>query len=262
MKSLRTKQILDILERDGIVNTIALAEQFNVSIETIRRDFNHLENLGLINKVYGGAELKVPTAPPVSSFKSRQTHMAATKAALGRRAISHIPDNSVVVLDSGTTVFECTRLLAGKKNMSYICTDVHSATELLAQGSTNIYILGGKLTPYGTSSGAFAREFLSSISDVDFLLMSADGADPDAGFSSDEININQVKQKCLQKTRNTIVIIDHTKFTKRGFYKTCDFSNIDILITDSGTPQVIINKIRNLGITVDIVECPPEECSY
>lgn len=259
MKSLRTKQILDILERDGVVNTIALAEQFNVSIETIRRDFNQLENLGFIKKVYGGAELKSQIAPAIPPFKSRQNHMSATKAALGECAVKYIPDGSVVVLGSGTTVFECAKRMTGKKNMNYICTDVHSATELLSQGHPDVYILGGKLTAYGTSSGTFAKEFFSFVSDVDFLVMSAEGADPDAGLSNDEININQVKQRCLQRAKKTILLLDHIKFTKRGFYKTCNFSDVDVLITDSGTPQTIINRIRNLGVTVEVVDCPITE---
>lgn len=259
MKSLRTKQILDILKRDGVVNTIALAEQFDVSIETIRRDFNYLENLDVIKKVYGGAELKSPLAPAIPSLQSRQHHMTATKKALGERAATHIPDGSVVVLDSGTTVFECAKQMAGKKGMNYICADIHSATELLSQGNPDVYILGGKLTAAGTSSGAFAREFFASISDVDFLVMSAEGADPDTGLSNDEISSNQVKQRCLQRAQKTILLLDHTKFAHRGFYKTCDFSDVDILITDSGTPQTIINRIRNLGVAVDVVECPISE---
>lgn len=254
MKSLRTKQILDILERDGVANTVSLAEQFNVSIETIRRDFNHLENLGLIKKVYGGAELKSPIVPAIPSFSTRQTHMAAIKAAMAERAVQYIPDGSVVVFDSGTTIFECAKRMTGKKNMKYICTDIHSATELLSHGNSDVYILGGKLTDYGTSSGMFAKEFFAFISDVDFLVMSAEGADPDAGLSNDEINIHKVKQRCLQRTKKTIILLDHAKFAKRGFYKICDFSDVDILITDSGTPQAIINKIRNLGVTVDVVE--------
>ncbi len=259
MKSLRTKQIIDILERDGVVNTIALAEQFNCSIETIRRDFDHLENLGIIQKVYGGAELKAPVSPSVSSFANRQSHMAATKAALGKQVVQYIPNGSVVVLDSGTTIFECVRWLSDKKGMSYICSDIHSSQELLSHGSSDVYILGGKLTPYGTSAGAFAKEFLSSLAQVDILLISAEGADPDNGLSNDEFNTNSLKQRCLKKAMKTILVIDHTKFSRRGFYKMCDFSDIDILITDSGTPQMTLTKIRNQGVIVDVVPCPPKE---
>lgn len=261
MKSLRTKQIIDILERDGIVNTIALAEQFGCSIETIRRDFNQLENLGIIQKVYGGAELKTPASPSISSFMNRQSHMAATKSALGERASLYIPDNNVVFLDSGTTVFECTRWLSGKHGMNYICSDIHSSRELLSHGDSDIYILGGKLTTYGTSSGAFAKEFLASLAKIDILLISAEGADPDNGLSNDEINTNNLKQRCLKKAEKTILVLDHTKFSQRGFYKMCDFTDIDILITDSGTPQLTLQKIRNQGVTVDVVPCPSEELS-
>ena len=259
MKNLRTKQIVEILNRDNVVMVTDLAEHFHVSIETIRRDLNYLEQQGLIKKVYGGAELKRNPATSNSSFLARQMYMTKTKTALGERVAGYIPDNSVVALDSGTTILECVQHFEKKENMCFICSDIHSANQLLSYENSNVYMLGGKLTTYGTSSSEFSNEFIESISKIDVLLLSADGVDPDSGLSNNEININLLKQKLMKKARQIVAVIDHSKFTRYGFYKMCDFSDLDVLVTDSGVPTDIINNIREHGVTVDIVDCPRAE---
>ena len=44
-----------MLQRDGVVKVAKLMEIFQVSIETIRRDLEALEKLGVLTRVYGGA---------------------------------------------------------------------------------------------------------------------------------------------------------------------------------------------------------------
>lgn len=256
MKKMRQKQIAQMLERDSTVTTAWLAQHFGVSIETIRRDFRQMEKLGMIRKVYGGAERIPSEEPAVSPFPIRYAHLHETKSQLALCAAKYVPEGGVVALDSGTTIFECVKALAQKKNMSYICNDVHSATELLAQGNTDVYLLGGKLTPYGTASGSFASEFLDSISAVDILLMSCDGGDVAGGLSCDDPNINRVKQILVKKAAKTIVVMDHTKFQQRGFYRTCGFSDVDVLITDSETPENVISEIRSRNVIVEIINQP------
>ena len=256
MKNLRQKQIIQLLEQDGAVTTAAIAEHFGVSIETIRRDFREMKKQGTIRKIYGGAEHTV--APPeVAAFPIRYSRLHETKSLLAQQVAAHIPTGSIVALDSGTTIFECVKALSQHQAMSYICSDIHSATELLSQGNTNVYLLGGKLAPHGTVSGVFVQEFLSSIAEVDILIMSCDGADPDSGLSCDEPNINTIKQALMKKAKKTIAVLDHTKFTKRGFYKTCDFSDISLLVTDTETPEAVIHRIQHFGVATEIVPCFP-----
>ena len=51
----RREQILAMLGRDGSVKVTELVKTFGVSVETIRRDLEALEEEGLLKRVYGGA---------------------------------------------------------------------------------------------------------------------------------------------------------------------------------------------------------------
>src|SRR5690606_15540905 len=51
----RQTRVLDIIEREGEVTVDALAADFAVSAETVRRDLAVLAEEGLVQKVHGGA---------------------------------------------------------------------------------------------------------------------------------------------------------------------------------------------------------------
>lgn len=172
------------------------------------------------------------------------------------RAAEYVNNNCTVALDAGTTVLELCKFLCKKQDLIVISNDIHSSAELLSAGNNKIYMMGGFLTPDGTSSGTFAKEFLNNIAGIDVFIFSTDGASLEDGLSTDEASINDVKKLYIKKAKKRIAMIDHSKFSKRAFYKMCDFIDIDVLVTDSETPSDIIQKLRRLGTQVDIVEIP------
>jgi DeoR/GlpR family transcriptional regulator of sugar metabolism len=254
MKSLRQKNIVAILEEKGIIATAELAKQFGVSIETIRRDLDQLEKKDILRKNYGGAEIKAKPIGGPLPLESRRAAFHDVKAAIASRAAEYVTNNCTVALDAGTTVFELCKFLGKKQNLVVISSDIHSAAELLSSGNNKIYMMGGFLTVDGTSSGTFVKEFLNNIAGIDVFVFSTDGASLEDGLSTDEASINDVKKLYIKKAKKRIAMVDHSKFSKRAFYKMCDFIDIDVLITDPETPSDIIQKIRRLGTQVDVVE--------
>lgn len=254
MKSFRQKDITSILEEKGVVVTAELAEQFGVSIETIRRDLDQLEKKGVLKKIYGGAEIKTKPIVGPLPLQSRRETFHDVKVAIALRTAEYVTDNCTVALDAGTTIFELCKFLSKKQDLIVISSDVHSAAELISSRNIKVYMMGGFLTPDGTSSGTFAKEFLNNIASIDVFIFSTDGASLEDGLSTDEANINDLKKLYIKKAKKRIAMVDHSKFYKKAFYKMCDFSDIDVLITDSETPSDIIQKIRHLGTTVEIVK--------
>ena len=48
----RREKIIALLNRDGMVKANELVEQYGVSMETIRRDLEFLEKLGLVDRLF------------------------------------------------------------------------------------------------------------------------------------------------------------------------------------------------------------------
>ena len=53
--SRRQREIFEVARAEGRVQVESLAERFDVTPQTIRRDLNQLCNLGLLRRVHGGA---------------------------------------------------------------------------------------------------------------------------------------------------------------------------------------------------------------
>ena len=246
MKRNRQKEIIKLLEREKVVSSVHLMELFDVSLATIRRDLDQLEKQGVLRKTYGGAELKEQTSYLLPSLAVRHNSFPKSKASIAMAALQYIPDNCTIALDAGSTISELCSLLANKRNLIIICSDTYNANLCLASGN-RVYMMGGFLTPDGTSDGTYAKEFLSNIGELDLFICSTDGADPQDGLTTNEVGINELKRRYLKKASTTILIVDHSKFKQKGFCKTCDFSDIDIMITDELTPPEVIESIKSKG---------------
>ena len=259
MKYARQKELMEIIQSNGYLNAAEVAKRFDVSIATIRRDLKQLEHQGLLEKKYGGAQL--PSGAPVNMlpFALRQSHSRGSKAAISAAAAKYIPDGSTIALDAGSTIFELALLLKEKNNLIIICSDVISAKEMLKHEHNQIYMMGGFLTKDGSSSGDMAEEFISKITNIDIFLCSCDGANPKYGISNEHANINALKKCYMSKALKTIALIDHSKFTRNAFYKMCDFSDVDLLITDASTPEETLSELRETGVKIEIAKGLPEE---
>ena len=254
MKSFRQNKLLDILQKDKIIKTKVMADYFGVSIETIRRDLDQLESEGIINKIYGGAELRPQAEVAPSPLVARRGSMQPVKAAIAAKTAEYIPNRCTIALDAGSTIYELCPYLNQKEDLVIICSDVHTATRLLENTNNKVYLMGGFLTSDGTSKGTFSDSFFDNISRIDIFVCATDGAIPDEGLTCDAAGINDLKKKYMRTAGKRIAVLDHTKFTHSGFYKTCDFNDLDIMITDSGAPEDALKTIKKSGIQIETVE--------
>lgn len=73
----RQAKILELLGREGKVLTNHLADLFDISRETVRRDLLEMESMGSLTRVHGGA---IPRAPKSSPSRPLPSGWAITPA--------------------------------------------------------------------------------------------------------------------------------------------------------------------------------------
>lgn len=255
MKNTRQKQIMNLLLKDGQVGTGDLMERFGVSIETIRRDYNELEREGALKKTYGGAVLAANSRgiTEVADWQERMRVSTREKALIGRKAAEYIPDGCVLATEVGTTVFELARHLEHKNNLTVLTNDLYVAQELFRNRTNRVYLAGGFLTsPYYTA-GPLSRRAIEEFASIDVFIISTEGATLAEGLTTPNAEVNDLKRLYLQKAAKTIAVIDHTKFGRKAIFHTCDFSAVDLLITDDRAPLPMLRKIREKGVEVVVV---------
>lgn len=258
MKSRRKNEIMKRLLIEQSLKTEEIAAMFGVSIETVRRDINDMEREGLVKKVYGGISLCSDPARQRSTLDSWNTRLErchAEKVKIAARALELIPDEAVIALDIGTSVYELSRLLGVKKNLSIITNSLLIASELAKNTTHSIFCVGGKVTTNEiVTSGVYARNFLEDFAAVDVFLIGADGISLQKGITEYSEGVVDVKRQMSALAQRTVLLADHSKFGVEAPFKSCAFGDVDELVTDSASPEKDLEELAKLGVEVVIAE--------
>ena len=110
MKDIKQKRLLDMvrfIELNRVVSLEAISKQFNVSMNTVRRDINELIESGSIVKVHGGVMYKQSSSKSeIAHYPSRAARNQESKQRIGLLAARLVEDGDTVFVDSGTSTAE------------------------------------------------------------------------------------------------------------------------------------------------------------
>ena len=87
----RQQEILRIARDEGRVEVAALAEELDVTPETIRRDLTTLERAGVLRRVHGGA-IPVERLGFEPALAARDAVLIAEKERIAKAALAEVPD--------------------------------------------------------------------------------------------------------------------------------------------------------------------------
>ena len=257
MKEERLAEIKSLISNLKQITISDLCERLNVSIETIRRDLTLLQSEGFIRKVYGGAVLNENNniSPAMQDWNIRVSQNIKEKQAIAKAVLDYIPDKCTLGLDSGTTIYTIAQHLGKKKDLTILTNSLHIARELGLKTSHQINCIGGSLKSRELINvGLLANSFLDHFARIDIALVSTDGFSFNSAFSDYDIEMAELKKNMIRKAKMTIMALTNTKFEYDSLFSTCDFKDIDFLITDSKVPEHYINRLRDYINKVVVAE--------
>ena len=123
----------------------ALAEEFGVSVDTIRRDIMALEAGGLARRVRGGA---VPVAIPSPPLLARLNTADPGRTAIAKAIAQRLAKLQTILIDGGTTPLLALRHLPALEGRLIITPSPYVATVAAERGSA-VHMLGGRLSASG-----------------------------------------------------------------------------------------------------------------
>ena len=235
----RRSKILQILQKDGSVNSADLAKQFHVTMETIRKDLHALAQDKLIIKDFGGARLSHVT---MEKQWDQRSHKIDRKQEVAKKAIQFLDDKQVLLLDSGTTCHEIAILLNALPTMDIVTTSV-TAFLTLDGSHHQVFLTGGRKREKSQSVvGNWSIQFLNSIH-ADICFLGTSGLLNQNGPTSHSYHELDIKKAMIQQSEKIYVVADSKKFEETGFHTICDWSEIDGIITDSDIPYSIYEEL-------------------
>ena len=141
-KEERRRQILLELKLRPHVRISELSERFNVSTETLRRDFDALADEGLVARAHGGAT--APTQGHYPSLDERANARIEERERIGKRAAELVQDGETVMIDSGSTTIEMARALAYLGTSCTVITNSIPVAMTLGHGAAQILLCPGE----------------------------------------------------------------------------------------------------------------------
>lgn len=250
----RVQFILTSLQETGSVVVEELAEQLKVSVVTIRRDLDQLEQQGLLRRTHGGAVSIEPLFyEPFKkdrSFLDQVERQANEKRRIGRAAAAMITPGETIAITPGTTTAEIIRGLPLNSKITVVTNTANIAMELSKRKDVNVFVTGGHL--HGEWFSLVGPTAIRSLENmlIHTMFLGADGVHPKWGlscYSSDEAELNATM---VQHARRHIAVVDHTKLDVVANYRICEASILSTLITDTGATEEKLNPYQKLGVKV------------
>ena len=244
----RQSGILEIARQDGRVVVEDLAQRFDVTLQTIRRDLTELAEAGHLDRVHGGAVPRMGVAN--IGYEARRKMNDAAKTAIARACAAMIPDNASMILNLGTTTEAVARELVHHRNITVVTNNMNVANALVANPSCEIMVAGGALRRSdGGLVGELTTQFIEQFK-VDFAIIGTSALDRDGDLLDFDLAEVRVSRAILQQARQAFLVADHSKLGRSAPARIASLSELDTMFTDQALPDSLMAACESWGTQV------------
>lgn len=242
----RARAIVDLVRRQGFQAIEALAGQFGVTPQTIRRDVMQLCDRGLLRRRHGGVEL--PPDGENLAYPARQVLNIEAKRRIAELVAADIPEGASLFFGIGTTPEQCASALVDHPGLRVMTNNLNVAVALSRNPSCEITVAGGRLRNLDRDMIAGeARDFFSRFM-VDIGIYGAGGVAEDGtllDFSGDEVHM---RQSLARHCRQRFLVLDHSKFGRGATVRGGHITEASAVYTDHPVPDAIAARLRDAGV--------------
>jgi len=233
----RQTGILSVVAETGEVTVDALAQRFDVSAETIRRDLAQLAETGALQKVHGGARRLRLHAE--GSYGERMVQDAGAKAVIAQKLTTLVAPGDTLFIDTGTTTLACAEALSGVDGLTVITNSLHVA-QVLGKGGSKVFLLGGAFAP--ESAETVGPLVIAQIGrfQADHAVLTVSALDAEAGATDSDFEEAQVSRAMMDHARNTVVVAGSAKLGRKAAFRVCRLDEIDVLVCDETPPDAFV----------------------
>ncbi|MGY6548831.1 MAG: DeoR/GlpR family DNA-binding transcription regulator [Roseinatronobacter sp.] len=246
----RLQEIQIIARRDGRVTVEELARQFDVTLQTIRRDLAELADQGKLQRVHGGAVL--PSTVANIGYADRRDLNEAGKAAIAQAAARDIPNGCALFLNIGTTTEAVARALLGHRDIMVLTNNLNVANILVDNPQCEIVVVGGMLRRAdGGLVGTVTTQAIGQFK-FDLAIISCSALDEDGDMLDFDIHEVGVSQAILKQARRRVLVADQSKFRRRAPARIGSLAQMDMFYTDAPLSPRLTEACRGWGTSVTV----------
>ncbi|MGW1587016.1 DeoR/GlpR family DNA-binding transcription regulator [Streptomyces sp. NPDC002386] len=245
----RQQEILRLARDGGRVDVLSLAEEFQVTAETIRRDLKALDRAGLVRRVHGGA-IPVGRLDFEPDLTERESTAADEKDRIAKAALAELPAGGTLILDAGTTVARLAAAIPLETALTVVTHSLPIAARLADHPGIQLHLIGGRVRHRTRAAvDAWALRAYGEIR-ADVLFVAANGFSAEHGLTTPDLAEAAVKRAAVAAARRVVLLADSAKHGQEHFARFGGLSDVDLLITDNGLSQEDAAVIERGGTEV------------
>lgn len=258
----RQQEILRLAREGGRVDVLSLAEEFQVTAETVRRDLKALDRAGLVRRVHGGA-IPAGRLDFEPDLAERDAVAADEKQRIARAALAELPGgesgpgdpggsggSGSVILDAGTTAARLAAEIPLEAELTVVTHGLPVAARLADHPGLTLHLVGGRIRR--RTRAAVDDWALRAYREVnaDVLFLATNGFSLDGGLTTPDLAEAAVKRTLIAAARRVVLLADSAKFGQQHFARFGELSDVDLLITDTGLSPDDALAIERAGTEV------------
>jgi DeoR family fructose operon transcriptional repressor len=247
----RQHAIAQLVADRGRASVTAVAEEFGVTTETVRRDLAVLERAGVLQRVHGGAVPAGTLALAEPGLVERSASRAEQKHKIAAAALELLPGrDGSLLLDGGTTTAALAEVLPADRALLAVTHCVPLAARLSAAPGVTLHLLGGRVR--GITQCAVGESTVRALEElrVDVAFLGANGITAGHGFTTPDEAEASVKRAMVRAGQRVVVLADSSKLGREQLVRFAAPGDVDVLVTDSDADPAAVAALEALDVEV------------
>jgi DeoR family fructose operon transcriptional repressor len=247
----RQQAIARLVTQRGRVSVNQLAQEYDVTTETVRRDLSTLERLGLVRRVHGGV------VPPSSlllieaGIRERDQVNTEVKERIAKAALERLPQaGGSILLDAGSTTMRLASLLPADHALTVVTHAVPIASRLAGLGHIDLRLLPGRVRR--TTQAAVGADTVAALADlrVDVAFLGTNGLTVDFGLTTPDSDEAAVKRAIVAAGREVVALADASKLGVETANRFASVDELTVVVTDRAISSADRRALGRAGTEV------------
>ncbi|MGK5046992.1 DeoR/GlpR family DNA-binding transcription regulator [Janthinobacterium sp. GB4P2] len=244
----RQRRLLEVVRHKVTISVEELAQQLDVTPQTVRRDVKQMEEARLLARYHGGVGL--PSSVENIDYNQRQVFNSEAKRRIATAVAAQVPHGCSLLINIGTTTEEVARALGQHTGLHVVTNNLNVAAILADNAACEVIVAGGVVRGrdrgiVGEATIDFIRQFKVDIGIIGISSIDEDGSLRD--FDAREV---KVAQAIIEQSREVWLVADQHKFGRKALVRLADLAQVDILFTDAPPPARFAEVLREAGVKV------------
>ena len=248
---LRQQKTLELVRERGYISIEEVAQYFDVTPQTIRRDINQLADEGLLRRYHGGAAHD--SSVENTEYTMRVGYMLEEKLRIAEAVAAAVPDHASLFINIGTTTESIAHALLNHTGLKIITNNLNVAKILSTKEDFEVLIASGRVRPDGGVIGQATADFFKQFK-ADYALIGISGIDEDGTLLDFDFQEVCVSQEILSSARQVFLAADSSKFGRNAMIRLGSLKQVDSIFTDQQPNEQYLKTIHDLGVNLVVAQ--------